>query len=317
MKLIVLNQMKEKLIPIIALFSLGVIIYILNHDFLNPMNILNLLRQISVNALIAFGMTLVIISGGIDLSVGAILALSGAIFAGMLKFYSMNPILAIFCCCIFGGILGLSNGVLITKGKIAPFIATLGTMTIYRGLTLVYTDGNPITNLSNDFYFFVFGRGYMFGLPIPAIIIIITLIILWVLLHQTPLGRKIYATGDNEKATIISGINVDNVKIIVYIISGILSALSSTIIVSRLDSAQPTAGISYELDAIAAVVLGGTSLSGGKGIILGTIIGVLIIGVLNNGLNLLNVSSFYQSVIKGIVILLAVLIDARKINQKK
>lgn len=317
MKSIIFNQIKQKFIPIIALLILGAIIYIFNHEFLNPMNILNLLRQVSVNALIAFGMTLVILSGGIDLSVGAILALSGAIFAGMLKFYNMDPILAIFCCCIFGAFLGFINGLLITKGKIAPFIATLGTMTIYRGLTLVYTNGNPITNLSDSFYFLVFGRGYMLGLPIPAVVIVITLIILWIILHQMPLGRKIYATGDNERATIISGINIDNIKSIVYTISGLLSALSSTIVVSRLDSAQPTAGMTYELDAIAAVVLGGTSLSGGKGIILGTLIGVLIIGTLNNGLNLLNVSSFYQSVIKGMVILLAVLIDAKNINQKK
>ena len=301
----------QKLVPFIGLIILFAIISILNPDFIAPMNILNLLRQVSINALIAFGMTFVIISGGIDLSVGAILALSGALMAGMIV-SGLNPILAIIAACLIGAILGAINGVLVGRAKMAPFIATLATMTVFRGLTLVYTNGNPITGLSDSFLFQVFGRGYLLGLPVPAITVIITFAVLWCILNKTPFGRMTYAIGGNEKASIISGIKVGRIKILIYALNGLLAALAGTILASRLDSAQPTAGTSYELDAIAAVVLGGTSLSGGKGRIAGTLIGALIIGTLNNGLNLLGVSSFYQLVVKGAVILLAVFIDRNK-----
>ena len=258
------------------------------------MYLLNLLRQVSINALIAFGMTFVILTGGIDLSVGAILALSSALMAGMMV-SGLDPVLAIGFACLIGALLGAVNGAFIAKAKMAPFIATLATMTVFRGLTLVYTNGNPITGLSDSFWFQVFGRGYLLGLPVPAITVIISFVILWCLLHKTPFGRKTYAIGGNEKAALISGINVDRMKILIYALNGLLAALAGAILASRLDSAQPTAGTSYELDAIAAVVLGGTSLSGGRGRIVGTLIGALIIGTLNNGLNLLGVSSFYQS----------------------
>lgn len=185
-------------------------------------------------------------------------------------------------------------------------------MTVFRGLTMVYTDGNPITGLGDSRLFQLFGRGYELGIPVPAITMIITFVILWVILNKTPFGRKTYAIGGNEKASIVSGIKVPRVKIMIYSLAGLLSALAGAILTSRLNSAQPTAGTSYELDAIAAVVLGGTSLSGGRGRIVGTLIGALIIGTLNNGLNLLGVSSFYQMVVKGIVILIAVLIDRKK-----
>jgi ribose transport system permease protein len=185
-------------------------------------------------------------------------------------------------------------------------------MTIFRGLTLVYTNGNPITGLGDSLVFQLFGRGYQFGIPVPAITMLITFAVLWIILHKTPFGRKTYAIGGNEKASIVSGIKVPRVKIWIYSLAGMLSALAGAILTSRLNSAQPTAGTSYELDAIAAVVLGGTSLSGGRGRIVGTLIGVLIIGTLNNGLNLLGVNSFYQMVVKGIVIAIAVLIDRKK-----
>lgn len=306
-----IKQMGQKVIPFIGLIGLFVIVGVLNPDFLAPMNLLNLLRQVSINALIAFGMTFVILTGGIDLSVGAILALSSALMAGMMV-SGLDPVLAIGFACLIGALLGAVNGAFIAKAKMAPFIATLATMTVFRGLTLVYTNGNPITGLSDSFWFQVFGRGYLLGLPVPAITVIISFVILWCLLHKTPFGRKIYAIGGNEKAALISGINVDRMKILIYALNGLLAALAGAILASRLDSAQPTAGTSYELDAIAAVVLGGTSLSGGRGRIVGTLIGALIIGTLNNGLNLLGVSSFYQLVVKGAVILLAVYIDRKK-----
>ncbi|WP_410772155.1 ribose ABC transporter permease RbsC [Fontibacillus sp. BL9] len=306
-----LSQITQKLGPLLGLIILIIIVSVLNPSFLEPLNILNLLRQVSINALIAFGMTFVILTGGIDLSVGSILALSSAFVANMMV-SGFDPIFAIIIGCLLGGVMGTINGLLITQGKMAPFIATLATMTIFRGLTLVYTEGNPITGLGDSMTFQLFGRGYQFGIPVPAITMILTFAILWVILHKTSFGRKTYAIGGNEKASIVSGIKVNRVKIMIYSLAGLLSALAGSILTSRLNSAQPTAGTSYELDAIAAVVLGGTSLSGGRGRIVGTLIGALIIGTLNNGLNLLGVSSFYQMVVKGIVILIAVLIDRKK-----
>lgn len=306
-----MNAITQKLGPLLGLFLLVVIVSILNPSFLEPLNLLNLLRQVAINALIAFGMTFVILTGGIDLSVGAILALSSALTAGMMV-AGVDPIIAIIAGCILGALMGMVNGLFITKGKMAPFIATLATMTIFRGLTLVYTGGNPITGLGDNYLFQLFGRGYFLGIPVPAITMILAFVILFILLHKTPFGRKTYAIGGNEKAALISGIKVPKIKIMIYSLSGMLAALAGAILTSRLNSAQPTAGTSYELDAIAAVVLGGTSLSGGKGRIFGTLIGALIIGTLNNGLNLLGVSSFYQMVVKGIVILIAVLLDRKK-----
>lgn len=301
----------QKLGPLIGLFLIVVILSVMSSDFLTVNNIFNVLRQVSINALIAFGMTFVILTGGIDLSVGSILALSSALTAGMLA-GGTDPILALLIGLMAGAAMGAVNGLIITKGKVAPFIATLATMTIYRGFTLVYTEGRPITGLSDAVSFQMLGKGYFFGIPFPVITMLITYAILYFLLKKTTFGRGVYAIGGNEEASLLSGLRVDRIKIGVYSLTGLLAALAGTTLTSRLNSAQPTAGVSYELDAIAAVVLGGTSLSGGRGWIFGTLVGALIIGVLNNGLNLLNVSSFYQQVVKGGVILLAVLLDRKK-----
>lgn len=309
------NTMKymSELTTVIALIILMAVITIINSNFLTANNLLNLLLQVTSNALIAFGMTFVILTGGIDLSVGSILALSSALTAGLLG-SGMPVTLAILISLILGCILGMMNGLLISYGKLAPFIVTLATMTIFRGATLVYTNGNPITKgLSDTFLFQFLGQGYIVGIPFPVIIMFIVFIVLYVLLHKTAFGKSVYAIGGNEKAAYISGVKLNKVKIIIYSISGIMASISGLIIASRLSSAQPTAGASYEMDAIAAVVLGGTSLSGGKGRILGTLIGALIIGVLNNGLNIIGVSAFWQQVVKGVVILIAVLIDRFKV----
>ena len=309
------NTMKymSELTTVIALIILMAVITIINSNFLTANNLLNLLLQVTSNALIAFGMTFVILTGGIDLSVGSILALSSALTAGLLG-SGMPVTLAILISLILGCILGMMNGLLISYGKLAPFIVTLATMTIFRGATLVYTNGNPITKgLSDTFLFQFLGQGYIVGIPFPVIIMFIVFIVLYVLLHKTAFGKSVYAIGGNEKAAYISGVKLNKVKIIIYSISGIMASISGLIITSRLSSAQPTAGASYEMDAIAAVVLGGTSLSGGKGRILGTLIGALIIGVLNNGLNIISVSAFWQQVVKGVVILIAVLIDRFKV----
>ncbi|WP_285768052.1 ribose ABC transporter permease [Peribacillus sp. SI8-4] len=301
----------QKFGPLLALVLLFIVITVLNPSFMEPNNILNLLRQTSINALIAFGMTFIILTGGIDLSVGSILALSSALMAGMMV-SGMDPILAILIGILLGAIMGVINGILVSKGKMAPFIVTLATMTIFRGLTLVYTDGKPITGIGDSVAFQMLGRGYFLGLPVPAVVMVIAFFVLWFLLHKTSFGRKTYAIGGNEKASRISGIKVDRVKVAIYGLAGTMAAIAGAILTSRLNSAQPTAGQSYEMDAIAAVVLGGTSLSGGKGRLFGTLVGVLIIGTLNNGMNLLGVSSFYQQVVKGAVILIAVLLDRKK-----
>ncbi|MBM5574858.1 MULTISPECIES: ABC transporter permease [Deefgea] len=298
----------QKLGPFLALLVLVAGLAITSPDFLTVGNLLNVFRQVSINALIAFGMTLVILLGGIDLSVGSILALSSVLTALMLS-HGIDPVVATSVGVLAGAGMGMLNGLVISKGKVAPFIATLGMMTILRGLSLVFSDGRPISGLHSDF-FAMLGGGYVAGLiPVPVIIMLVMFAVFWFVLKKTVFGRHVYAVGGNEEAARLSGINTDRIKIWVYTLSGAMAATAGMILTSRLSSAQPTAGTGYELDAIAAVVLGGTSLTGGRGWIFGTLVGALLIGILNNGLNLLGVSSFYQQVIKGVVILLAVLLD--------
>lgn len=305
----------SSLTTLLALIVLMVVITIINPNFLTTNNLLNLLLQVTANGFIAFGMTFVILTSGIDLSVGSILALSSAITAGLIA-NGMPVPLAIVVALLLGGVLGMINGLLISFGKLAPFIVTLATMTIFRGATLVYTNGNPITQgMSNSYLFKFLGQGYILGIPFPVILMFAVFIILYIVLHKTAFGKSVYALGGNEKAAYISGIKLNKVKILIYTISGVMASISGLIITSRLSSAQPTAGASYEMDAIAAVVLGGTSLMGGKGRLIGTLIGALIIGVLNNGLNIIGVSAFWQQVVKGVVILIAVMLDRLKTSK--
>ncbi|OCG01208.1 ribose ABC transporter permease [Gilliamella sp. wkB112] len=295
---------------LITLLVLIIFVSCLSDNFFTLNNFFNILQQTSINAIIAVGMTLVILTSGIDLSVGSTFALAGAITASMIGL-DISPFIAIAASLTLGAVLGAFSGVIIAKGKLQAFIATLVMMLILRGVTLVYTKGSPISTGNNDnsefFEWFAFGQ--VFGIPVPIVIMVIVFAAAWYLLKYTRLGRYIYALGGNETATRLSGINVDRVKVIVYAISGLLCALASTIEVARLSSAQPTAGTGYEMDAIAAVVLGGTSMSGGRGKIIGTLIGALILGFLNNGLNMLGVDAYYQMIVKGAVILLAVLVD--------
>ncbi|ATD54482.1 ABC transporter permease [Clostridium chauvoei] len=293
---------------LIGLVALCIIISIMTPRFLTITNITNVLTQISVNAIIAIGMTFVILTGGIDLSVGSTLALSGAFAASIIK-STGNITLAILVAIIIGTVIGAVNGALVSKGKLQAFIATLATMTIFRGTTLVFTNGTPISKLPESFM--NIGNGKIGFLPIAVLITIIVAGIAIYGLSQTRFGRYLYAVGGNEDSARLSGINTDKIKTLVYVISGIAAAISGVIITSRIGSASPNAGTGFELDAIAAVVIGGTSLSGGEGKISGTIIGALIIGVLNNGLNLMNVSPFYQLIVKGLVILIAVLLDKK------
>lgn len=307
---------------LIALFILCLGLSIMSDKFLTVSNAWNVMRQISVNICISTGMTLIVLTAGIDLSVGSVLALCGAITAGLLRngievpagnlFIGFTLLGAVLAGILTGSFLGAFNGWAITKFRVPPFVATLAMLTIARGLTMLWTQGFPISGLGDTFLYF--GTGWLLGIPVPVWISGIIVLIAVLITNKTRLGRYIYAIGGNENAAKLSGINVNKVKIIVYTIAGALAAIGGILVTSRLDSAQPNAGTSYELDSIAAVVIGGTSLSGGRGSILGTVQGAIIIGVLNNGLVLLNVSPFWQQVVKGLVILLAVIID--KSNSK-
>src|SRR5688572_273418 len=305
-----------------ALAIMVIALSFLSDKFLTVDNGWNILRQISVNLCLSVGMTLVIISGGIDLSVGAILGLAGAIAAGLLKTGLVIAALgvrveftvlgAIVAGIAVGAAAGWFNGFAITRLQLPPFVATLGMLSIARGLTMLWTGGFPVTSLGSGFGFL--GTGAFLGMPMPVWIMIAFTALFVVVTRRTRFGRHIYAVGGNERAARLTGLNVSRIKIAVYTIAGALAAVGGLIVTARLDSAQPNAGMGYELDSIAAVVIGGTSLSGGRGSVAGTVLGCLIIGVLNNGLFLLNVSPFWQQVIKGGVILIAVAIDKMNVR---
>jgi len=290
---------------ILSFLLLCLVLSLLSDRFLTVNNITNVLRQSTINGIIAVGMTYVILTAGIDLSVGAILALSSVITADMLQTGTAVP-MAILIGLGAGALLGLINGLIITRAKVPPFVATLGMMTIARGLALTYTEGKPITGLPDAFRFV--GTGSIGPIPVPIVIAAAVFIIGAILLMRMSAGQFIYAIGNNPIAARYAGIRVSIYITFVYVVSGLLSALAGLILIARLDSAQPTAGNAFEFDAIAAVVVGGTSFAGGQGGLGGTLIGVLIIAVLSNGLNLLNIPSFYQPVVSGTVIALALLL---------
>jgi ribose transport system permease protein len=302
------KAMLKRLGPLLALIAVCIGLAFMSPNFLTVSNTFDVMRQASINALIAFGMTLSILLGGIDLSVGSILAVSSVVAAMAMK-GGQGAGVAAGMAILAGSGMGSLNGVVIAKGNVAPFIATLGMMTLLRGVALVLTNGSPISDFSSNF-FAMLGDGYVVRLiPVPVVLMLAMFALFWFVLTRTVFGRHVYATGGNAEAAKLSGVNTDRVQILVYTVSGAMAALAGVILTSRLDSAQPTAGAGYELDAITAVVLGGTSLAGGRGWIFGTLVGALLIGVLNNGLNLMGVSAFYQQVVKGSVILLAVLLD--------
>jgi ribose transport system permease protein len=303
-----------------SVLALGLIIIalaLMSDTFLTMDNSLNVLRQICVNLCLSIGMTIIILSGGIDLSVGSMLALAGAVAAGLLKngivipgtdvFVEVTVSGAILVGVLVGTVLGWFNGFAITRFKLPPFVTTLGMLSIARGLTMLWTGGFPITRLGDSFGFL--GSGQWLGLPMPVWISGALVAVFILVMKRTRFGRHVYAVGGSEQAARLSGLNVRRIKLLVYMIGGALAGVAGLLVTARLDSATPNAGLSYELDSIAAVVIGGTSLSGGRGSILGTVLGCLIIGVLNNGLVLLEVSPFWQQVIKGLVILVAVAVE--------
>lgn len=308
------NGIKRTGIQIGALLGLLLLVLALSfatNTFMTLNNITNVIRQISINAIIAFGMTFVILVGGIDLSVG-----STAAVAGLLAVYTanagMNPLLVILLALLGGAVLGAVNGIIITRGKIAPIVATLATMTIFRGIAYVATSGRPIR--LEDTNYAQIGIGYLLSIPIPVIILALVFVFAMTLLGKSKFGRHVYILGGNKENARLSGINVNRVMLTIFIISGVFAALSGLIVSARLYSAQPTTGEDYAMDAVAATILGGTSIAGGVGTIPGTLVGALIIGILNNGMNLLGISSYYQMIVKGGVILLAILLDVNRGN---
>lgn len=304
------KQFLSKNLMIVILIGMCVLLSILSPRFLQVKNILNILIQSTTNGVIAVGMTFVIVTGGIDLSVGSIVALGCAIGAGFMRGGLPFP-LGIVLMLLIGLAFGLAQGFLISYVKMPAFIATLGGMSIARGLTMVYLQGRTISGIPMSFQFL--GNGYILGVfPCAVVILILIFALGYYVLQYTTFGRSVYALGGNREATQLSGINTKRVELMVYGISGMMAGLGAVVLAARLGSAVPTAGEGMEMDAISAVVIGGASLAGGRGSVMGTLVGVLILGVLNNGMNLLNIDPFYDGVVQGAVILIAVFIDAMK-----
>ncbi|AIC29602.1 ribose ABC transporter permease protein (plasmid) [Rhizobium etli bv. mimosae str. IE4771] len=279
-----------------------------NQYFMTWLNWLNLVRQSSINGILAIGVTFVILTKGIDLSVGSVMALAGMIAASLVTETNEQFVLfGIFAGLAAGAGLGLVNGVLVAAVKVPPFVVTLGMLSVARGLTLIFSEGRPIPNLSDPFKWI--GSGQIMYIPVPIVILFVVFLIGWTVLNYTTFGRYVYAVGGNEKAARTSGISTKVIVGATYVISGLLAGLAGLVLTARTTAALPQAGIGYELDAIAAVVIGGTSLAGGRGSLLGTLIGALIIGTINNGMDLMGVSSYYQQVLKGTIIVVAVIAD--------
>lgn len=292
---------------LLILLGIGLVFSLGSDRFLTPSNLMNIALQTSIIAIIAIGMTFVILTAGIDLSVGSVVALCGALAAGLAVRQELGTFTGIGLALLAGAAVGVLNGLLIVKGKMPPFVATLSTLAIARGLTLVYTEGRPISGIDERFIFL--GSGEILGIATPVIILAIVFVVAYIVLRSTRFGNYVYATGGNEEVSRLAGVRTSVITLSVYIISGFLAALGGVLLVARLWSAQPNAAVGLELDAIAAPVLGGVSLFGGVGNVTGALVGAFILGILSNGLNLMGVPSFWQQVIKGVVLILAVMLD--------
>lgn len=305
-KLLKNSNISRKFGIIASLLALMIVFTTLTNKFLSVSNFLNILQQAAINLCVAVGMTFVIITGGIDLSVGSVMALSGMIIAKLMD-GGMPPVLVVLIGVAAGALLGALNGLMIAKMKLQPFLVTLGTMSAYRGITLIISDGLPVRGFSSAYVNFMNSLNGL--IPLPIIISLILAFIALIVLRYFKFGQYLFALGGNEEATRLSGINTVKMKIMTYAFSGFCSALAAVIFLGRLGAADPQAGDGYEMNAIAAAAIGGASLAGGKGSIVGTIIGCLILQTLNNGLTLLNVQSFYQTFAVGVIVLIATMID--------
>jgi putative xylitol transport system permease protein len=308
-------QFAQKFGVLIALVLLCIFLTFANEYFLTGRNITNVLRQVSINGILAIGMTFVILTRGIDLSVGSIVALTGLVSASFATTSSVAAVaggpypawLAIGLGLVVGGAVGAISGLFVARYRVPAFVVTLGMLSAARGLALLYAEGRPIPALTDSYRWI--GTGEILRIPVPIVIFAIVFLVAWYVLNFTRFGRQVYAVGGNPHAAVVSGINEGRIQFSVYVISGALAGLAGMILAARTGSALPQAGIAYELDAIAAVVIGGTSLMGGIGTVGGTLIGALLIGIVNNGLDLLGVESYYQQIIKGVLIVAAVLLD--------
>ena len=307
----VVNMIRSNIGIICVLLIIGVFLSLLSDKFLTSGNLISVMRQISINVYIALGMTLVIILGGIDLSVGAIVALTGTVTVGLIVNTGLPIAAAIAIGLLIGVVCGFISGTMVAEFKLPAFIVTMAMMNIARGAANVYSGGRS-TRITDEFFSSI-GSGYLFGvIPLPVIYMVVLIILITVVLNKTKFGTYIYAIGGNRESARLSGVPIKKVEIAVFTIIGLLSAFAGLVLASRMYSGQPSVGAGYELDAIAACVLGGVSMSGGKGRISGTVFGAMVIGFISNGLNLMNVNSFWQLVVKGIIILIAVVIDSQK-----
>lgn len=307
----VANMIRSNIGIICVLLIIGVFLSLLSDKFLTSGNLISVMRQISINVYIALGMTLVIILGGIDLSVGAIVALTGTVTVGLIVNTGLPIAAAIAIGLLIGVVCGFISGTMVAEFKLPAFIVTMAMMNIARGAANVYSGGRS-TRITDEFFSSI-GSGYFFGvIPLPVIYMVVLIILITVVLNKTKFGTYIYAIGGNRESARLSGVPIKKVEIAVFTIIGLLSAFAGLVLASRMYSGQPSVGAGYELDAIAACVLGGVSMSGGKGRISGTVFGAMVIGFISNGLNLMNVNSFWQLVVKGIIILIAVVIDSQK-----
>lgn len=305
---------KPEIYAVFALILLGIILSFATPYFLTSRNLINLARQVSLYAIIGFGMTFVIITGGIDLSVGSVVAVSCTFIAGFMVKSALPVWIAVLLGLGIGTLFGVFNGFFVSNTKVPAFIATLGTYSAARGIALLYSNGYPITGLPKGFTYI--GRGYIGPIPVPVYIMLFVCFIMYILLNKTRFGRYVYGLGGNEETVRLSGVNIRAVKFKVFVLSSFLASISGLILCSRLNSGQPLAGDGWELDAIAVTIVGGTDIAGGRGTIIGTLIGAFIIGMVNNGLNLLNVSPYLQLVVKGVVIVGAVFVRAGVIKKK-
>ncbi len=292
-----------------ALIVIGAALALAKPAFLSPLNLLTVLRQISINGILAVGVTYVLLTGGVDLSLGSLVALTGVVAACFAHPGDYPVFVPVAAGILAGGLCGAANGMVVTLGRVAPFIVTLGMMAVARGLALVISGGRPVSNLSPSFN--AIGSGSLLGVPVPVLILAAVAALSWLFLARTRHGRYIYAVGGNENAARASGLPVGGIKVLAYTVCGGLAGLAGVILASRITTGQPNAGVAFELDAIAAAVIGGTSLSGGVGGVAGTLLGALLMGVINNGLDLLNVSSYYQQIVKGLIIVGAVWLDRK------
>ena len=298
--------------PVLIMLLVAAVFSCMHVRFLTGSNFLNILKQNSHYGILAAGVCFAIMLGGIDISIGSVLAFSGAV-AALIVSTGGSVVFAVLAAIAIGAVAGVANGIFIARFKLQPMIVTLATMSIFRGATLVLTDGKsfPLGKLPGSEMFKAIGQGSVGFLPVPVLLLIIVYAIMYYILNKTAFGRHVYAIGGNEEAARLSGINVERTKIVAHMMSGLLAGVAGIMVTARVASATPTAGNGYEMDAIAAAVIGGISLRGGEGQVLFAIVGAVIIGMLNNILNLMNVSSYYQTIIKGVVILIAVLLDAK------